>query len=317
MDRNIALDILKISLSIIIVAFHGKFLSDVSPWGYYFTYNGLFRIAVPIFLIINGFFFYQVQTNGNTIFWLKRIFYLYLFWMSFYSYFWIPSGISINEIGRFIYTLIIGYHHLWYISGMIGAAILLIIILKFKTKTLIPAIALTFFSGVIIQYTGNYHIFDSEILDKISNYGSIHRSFLFFSFPFFCIGFSIRKHKIYQSLSFNFVILLILIGTVLLIIESYINYENSSKGEAFDNLLSLIVLCPAIFLLFMKFNVQGNSKKISLYANGIYFIHPLFITLFHTSTKISNTTLTFATILLSFVTSYFFIKINKKLKFIL
>ena len=57
MERNVSLDILKLSMAFMVVAAHARFLSEISPLGEYLTVNGLFRIILPVFLIINGFFF--------------------------------------------------------------------------------------------------------------------------------------------------------------------------------------------------------------------------------------------------------------------
>lgn len=55
--RNGALDVLKIAMAFIVVGMHAGFLTDISPIAAYLTANGLFRIAVPVFLLINGYFF--------------------------------------------------------------------------------------------------------------------------------------------------------------------------------------------------------------------------------------------------------------------
>ena len=59
MARNISLDITKILLACMVVALHVGIFIDLNPVSYQITVNGLFRIAVPIFFIINGFFFIQ------------------------------------------------------------------------------------------------------------------------------------------------------------------------------------------------------------------------------------------------------------------
>lgn len=53
MERNVALDLLKLTMAAMVVGLHAGFLNDFSSLGYYITVNGIFRIAVPVFFVIN------------------------------------------------------------------------------------------------------------------------------------------------------------------------------------------------------------------------------------------------------------------------
>jgi hypothetical protein len=238
--------------------------------------------------------------------------------MLVYSPFWFhPAELSLKEIIKVLAHLIVGYYHLWYIAGMIVAALILVYIRKFNSAALVFIVATSFLTGVIIQYAGNYHVFENASLDKIVNVIFVHRNALFMSFPFFCIGFLIHKHNIHTRISYNTAKILTLVGILLLSGEVYLNYVAPGREGGFDNFLSLILLCPALFILFMHINVVSNTKNIALYASAIYFIHPLFqVTLkdFFTS---NETVFTIVVILLSLIASYFLIIINKRAKFIL
>jgi hypothetical protein len=318
LSRNIAVDILKLVLALMVVGLHSHFLADVSPLSEYLTVNGLFRIAVPMFLLINGFYFYPILSNGKSLVWFKRVFSLYLFWMLFYAYFWfVPSEFSLIEAAKLVAKFIIGYHHLWYISGMLGAAAVLLVFKNRKVRFLYLLISLTFILGVTIQYLGNYHLLDNALLDKMSNYNWVHRNFLLFSFPFFCLGFLINKLEIHKKISAKQIATICLVGFFLLSFESYINYISPSRDGAFDNYSALIILCPSIFLLIMKINIRSQYKELSAYSTGIFFIHPLILTVLLGSTKIGPTGLTVIVIILSALASYILIKINKRLGFIL
>lgn len=301
-----------------VVALHAGFLGDISSLGQYLTVNGIFRIAVPIFLIINGYYFYSVLLANNQANWLKRVLVLYFFWMVFYSYFWltVPGG-AVNEIFKFIKTIIIGYHHLWYISGMIGAAIILITLRRFSSFTLFISIISTFLGGVIVQYMGNYHVLEGSVFDKLFNYNWFHRNMLLFSYPFFCIGYLINKHSLHKFISFKSACILSVLGVIILLGESYINYFQAGRYGGFDNYLSLILVCPFIFILFMKSNISGTNKSIALYSSAVYFIHSAILSILRKYSNFDETYLTILTIPASVLASYFIIKINKKLKFIL
>lgn len=302
-----------------VVGLHAGFLGDISVLGQYLTANGIFRIAVPIFLIINGFYFYPLWSKGNSLYWFKRVLQLYLFWMLFYSYFWFrPSDISFIEFIKIAHELIIGYFHLWYLPAMIGAAALVILLKKLSLKSIITTILIMFVIGVTIQYVGNYHMVDNKIVDKFFNMHWIHRNLLFFAFPFFFIGFLINKFNIQEKISLNQAITLSMIGILLLLNESYFNYINPLRDGGFDNFISLLLVCPAIFLVFMNLDLPGKSKQLSFYATGIYFIHPIFLKIYRRFFDfLGGTALTLIVILSSIIASYFLIKVNNRVKFIL
>lgn len=305
-------------MAFMVVGIHAEFLKDISLAWSYFTAYGVFRIAVPVFLVISGFYFYQTLTDGKTRTWFKKIVLLYFFWMLIYSPFWFhPAELSLKELFKFLAHILVGYYHLWYVAGMIGAALILVCIRKFSSAALVFIVITSFITGVIIQYAGNYHVLENTSLDKIVNVIFVHRNALFMSFPFFCIGFLIHKHNIHTRLPYNTAKMLALAGVLLLSGEVYVNYVAPGREGGFDNFLSLILVCPALFILFMKINVVSNTKNIALYASAIYFIHPLFqITLkdFFTS---NETVFTIVIILLSCVASYFVILVNRKAKFML
>lgn len=318
MKRNIALDILKLILAFMVVGIHTGFLANISVMGQYLTVNGIFRIAVPIFLLISGFYFYPVLNKGNSIYWFKRILYMYLFWMLFYSYFWFrPTDISFIEIARIIYTFIIGYFHLWYLPAILGAAALVILFRKLSLKLMIGIILIAFAGGVAIQYAGNYHIIDNQTIDEFFNKTWIYRNFLFFGFPFFSIGFLINKFSIQERISLKLSVILSIIGFFLLICESYFNYIDPLRDGGFDNLMSLLIVCPAVFLLFMKLDFQGSSKQLSFYSAGVYFIHPIFLSTYKNFPDFHGTLLTFIVFISSIFASYFLIKVNNRVKFVL
>jgi surface polysaccharide O-acyltransferase-like enzyme len=301
-----------------VVVGHIGILNDSALLGHHLTFNGVFRIAVPVFFIINGFYFYTVVSNNRQIMWLKRIMFLYISWMIFYSYFWfsIPE-FSFIGIMKLAIKIIIGYHHLWYISGMIGAALVVIAFRKLSSLLLIISILLTFFCGVLIQYLGNYHVFEGTILDKLFNYTFFHRNFLLLSYPFFCLGYLINKHSLHKSVSFKQAGILSIFGILVLLFESYVNYHIEGRDGGFDNLFSLLIVAPFIFLLFMKSKIIGKSENIALYSSSIYFIHAFIINIFHEHMKFDAIVLAVTVILTSVIASYFIIKLNIKWKFIL
>lgn len=276
MRRNISLDILKLLMAFTIVCIHTNVFECSSPILQYVFENGLFRISVPAFLLVNGFYFYQYDKDGKSYEWFRRVVILYVVWMLIYSpfsFYWPP--LSIRGMVDFLIFVLVGHHHLWYISGMIGGAAIVSVAKRFSWQAFSLLILFMFATGVVLQYAGSYHVFDSKRLDWLLGLHWIHRNFAFLSFPFFGVGYLINRHSIAQRISSLTVGWLAFAGGGLLVVEALLNFVFSSRDAGFDNLASLLIICPAIFLLFEKKTWSGSSKWIALYSTAIYLIHPM------------------------------------------
>lgn len=275
MERNISLDVLKLAMAFMVIGIHTHFSSGISSTLDYLFTNGLFRIAVPIFMIINGFYFHAIlQKNSISIAkYFTRILFLYITWTVFYSYFWFSSLTTSQNLwllGLFK-QIIIGYHHLWYLSGLLGAATALYFLQKRSSIFLLTSSLVCFTIGVIIQYISYYQL----IFEMPLEYWT-YRNFIFLLYPFFCLGYLICKHNYHNKFSFEKIKILLVVGFCGLFLESLFNYMHRlpSSPSGFDNLFALFLLCPAIFIFFVKQQVMGRSREIALYATAIYLIHP-------------------------------------------
>jgi len=309
MARNISIDILKVILAFAIIALHGKLFKDINPELSFFLINGFFRIGVPIFLLITGFYFVQVQ---NFKLWFKRVFYLYLIWMLIYSPFYFASPISLSNITKDFMYFFLGFHHLWYIAGtLLGGGIMWL--MKDKSVKLQVLSSVGFFLlGVTLQYLGNMHFF-SGILDKLLNIYGVHRNFLTASYPFMMFGYLINKYAIVDKIKYPWVLLII--STGLLFLEVYINYSVISKTESLDGMYSLMLVCPLLFICFFNLNVSGKNKNLALLSTGLYLTHP-FIQLSLPSNL--NTLQAYAiTLVICVPLSFLLISLNKKVKYII
>lgn len=305
-------------MAFMVVGLHAGFLSDYSKSGEFLFVNGIFRIAVPIFFIINGYYFYSSLDNNTQVTWLKKIVTLYLVWMAFYAPIWFVIPYSKSEpIANILITSIIGYHHLWYISGLIGAALLLMLLKNINTLTMTALIILTFLIGVIIQYSGNYHVFKDPKIDNVLNTTWVHRNFIFLSFPFFCTGFFIKKYSLHNKIPTKTVTIGVIVGAIFLVTESYVNYYSPLRNGAFDNYFSLFLICPSIFIYFQQNQISGETKNIGLYSSAVYFIHPFSLLLLKKFTQYQGAILTLFGVMTSILISYFIIQLNRKIKFLL
>lgn len=309
--RNVSLDLLKIILAVFVILIHCDFAKDYSDIINFLTVQGVFRISVPVFFIINGYYFKNVIDNKKFKNWIIRISILYFLWMLIYLPLW-----NFNIKSLFI-TIIIGYYHLWYINAMIFCGISLFLIKNLKYKNLLIIALTLFLIGVIIQYLGNYHIFKNIVIDKLTNATVIYRNFIFLGLPFFITGYLIRVNNWEKRMTIKQITLLISLSSVLFLIESYFNYTNTKEGM--DNLFSLILISPLIFIYSINIHIDYNidTKNIALLSTAIYLIHPWVMKICKLYLFKNTLLLAVITILSSFIISIILIKINRKIKFLL
>lgn len=264
--RSLAIDLLKIVLAIFVVGLHLHFLRDSHPTLSYLLVNGLFRLGVPVFLIITGYYFSFVNDFSKLKKWLFRIFILYAIWTVIYIPLWKEGDAASN--------ILFGYHHLWYLNGTLFAGILLFFLRNKSLKLILTLVFLLFFCGYTIQYLGNSHFFEDKT-NIFFNLFPTYRNFLFLCFPFLTIGFMIKKYE--WDVKRNPSLWLVLASASAVVAEAFINIQvlKLSKGESVDFLFTLLMACPVIFIYFKNLKFKTDSKILASISTAIYFIHPL------------------------------------------
>lgn len=302
--RNLSIDVLKIILAFFVVFLHMHLLKDSYPLVNYLSVNGFFRIGVPVFLIITGYYFYYINTKEKLKKWLIRTFLLYIIWTFIYISYWKDDEILL--------TLIFGYHHLWYLIGTFFSGILLFIVRNKSVKTLMILLISLFLIGYVIQILGNMHYFKGE-QDSLLNKYFLYRNFLYVCFPFLTIGFLINKLKLNIS-KFKYSGFLVAFSVVLVILESFLTYKLIGS-ESSDLLLSLLFACPLLFLYCKNINIKTDSKILASFSTAIYLVHPLIMKSIYFIELKSFKTLIFLVVLVSL--SFTLVFVNKKLKYLL
>lgn len=186
-----------------------------------------------------------------------------------------------------------------------------------RTRTGAQLALLCFVLGVMVQYIGNYHLMSSTFADRLFNIGFTHRNFLLLGFPFFYIGFFIRKHQLFAKIPTSTLLIAALIGIVLLLGESWYNLNQPSRTGVFDNYLSLIWVCPALFLLAMRSQRTTTNKHLAHLSTAIYLIHPFCLSVLMKIHHWENTPMAIGCMLLSLAFSYVLIQIYKRVGYIL
>lgn len=313
MDRNLTIDIIKIISAFLVVGLHGFIFADVDDFLCYIFVNGITRIAVPLFLLINGFYFYQITSFEKLKVLLKRVFYLYLIWFILYIYLWYNPNISIGKIAL---SFLVGPWHLWYLIASLYAFIIIWFLKDIKFKIQVVIIIICAVMGIVLQYIYNYYPSLHDLL--LFRIGGIHlfRNSIFFCLPFIYIGFIINKFNMSINQPSSEIILFFIIGFILLLVEASINYH--LINDRFDILLSLYIVCPCIFIFGSSKKIISHNKQLALLSSGVYLTHIAIFSLpirqyFH----LSNTQNVIITFCLSIFVSFFLILVKRKIKYII
>lgn len=252
--RNITLDYYKIALSILVITAH---VGELFGFGFksWLIPNGIARITVPSFFIINGYFFYpKINNKKKTLLYLKHLIIIYITWSTLYlPYYYHEFNAEF---------IVIGYFHLWYVSSLIGGILFMIFLNKIVTNK--KMILLT---GILFFSIGYIH----ESID-IEN-ANLFRAFTL-AFPFVTIGCFIRQYKLEEKFKDSYLILIIAVSLCTLCIESYINHEIPILRNIF---LSTLIFAPAAFIFVLKHSKYRRNNTFLSYIGGmssaIYFVH--------------------------------------------
>jgi surface polysaccharide O-acyltransferase-like enzyme len=312
MNRNAAIDQLKLALTFMVVALHCGMGAEVGLIVEHLLVNGVFRVAVPVFLLINGYYFFGAAERGQGVAWLRRVGALYATWMVIYAYLWLRPIIARDSFESILHELIFGYYHLWYLPGMLFAAALMLLFRSFGSYVLLAIVLVLHTSGVLIQYFGSLGYIGGSGFDLFLASKQAHRNFLLFCFPFFCLGYLLGKYNLSANISSSQVFVAAVLGLGMLIAESTFAYVNSIDPEGFDNYFSLIVVCPAVFLVALKKGAATKERFVSDLASAIYFSHILTMMIIVKLTSMSHTPLAVITILLSVAVGFALIKLNRR-----
>ncbi|MGP3695894.1 acyltransferase family protein [Rhodobacter sp. NSM] len=265
--RNLSLDALKIAMAVMVLGLHAGFLRDVDQVASDFFTNCLFRIAVPTFLVINGYYL-ERQLDRGIGRWAARVALLYVLWMALYAPLWLPGALKVPAFGREV--AFFGYYHLWYLLALLLAGLMVAALRRAGERVLALAGLAAFAVGVGIQYAGNFHLLDGAIDDRLNDVQT-YRNFLFVGFPFLVCGVLIARHE-ERFARFGSWRLLVP-ALALLVAEWAANMIWNPDDTVFEIFVSLAVVCPVLFLTVKRWQLAGTSRDLGQFATALYLIH--------------------------------------------
>ena len=271
MSRNLSLDLLKFVMAFMVVGIHCDLLHEHSRfWSTLFT-SYVFRIAVPIFFMINGYFSVGALSSLKRFSgWFWRVLSLYIVWMAIYFpayYKFLNSPWNTGQL------LFLGHFHLWYLiatalSGLLAYG------LKFLDQRIGWAlIILTYGTGLFLQYAGSYHLFRGSVFDSQIQPFYIYRNVATVGFAFFALGRMVALRNWVETAPKYFEWELFGIGVILMATEYLINTSNHIH-KGFDLLFCLPVLALSVFLIALRSKATIKTTFFHQASAAIYLIHP-------------------------------------------
>lgn len=255
-----------------VAGLHANLLADRFPGMKIIIQDGLFRVAVPTFFIITGFYLErQIARQGAG--WFARILSMWAIWTMVYAGWWF--NFSDGTFLTSVVEVLKGWYHLWYLIGLIvGAGVFLVVraVLPGSAALLVAAVA-AYTVGVALQYAGRLDLIPDGRWALRLDDPKYSRNGLFFGFPFLTVGALIARHR-HRFEAVRGLPFLLVLGAASLIAESALANHFERKGN--DMYPSLLLVCPVLFLLVRKANLPGRSKNIAHTATCIFLLHPLF-----------------------------------------
>lgn len=311
-NENILLDLLKFFACFLIVGSHGLPLFKNEDLNYFYG-QWLFRFCVPVFIISCGYFFSKMD-NVKKKNYIIRLVILYVVSTIIYAPFaFVPYQSKVTSIKH----LILGFHHLWYISGMIGGLLIFYLfnkkITSTKTSSIITLIIIFICFGAF--FDEYYKLIHISQIQNIGLFCYTHfnggRNFLFFVFPLILIGYLINRYQ--DKFKIKPCLILLPISFIVSFIESlmlkkYIGYTVSAD-------ITLVNYIPAILLVILVLKIKVkyvfNTKLLRKIADYIYIIHPIVIYYFTKKKGIYYLKLFAYTFISSFILSCLYLLFKK------
>ncbi len=292
MQRALEIDCLKYVLACMVVGLHCQFLAEVNAGVSYVLVNGVFRIAVPCFFVLSGYFFKPLHYVRT----IKRIAALYGIWMFIYLPFWaFDLPYDMRPAAPLWQDIFYGYYHLWFLVALMLGLSLYHLLQRYCQPLVIPCVVLTGCTGIILQYGHNYGLFKIAI--------PYYCNAVFFAYPFIALGVFIRQYQWHQM---KWTGVIALCTFCLVLAESYINYEMlylQGVRRPFDVLASLYLFCPALCAYVIRVASRSSSGVIGSISLYMYLLHPLVIIGIWQVMTLSVTPLTLLTIIVSTIGS--------------
>lgn len=331
-----SIDIVKFISSFLIVSIHSSPFEDYSATFNYYFENVFARIAVCLFFVITGYYFFKgidfengkikkSKENKQRLFkYVSRILILYVVWSLIYLVWMIPEWYNTGWLSlmAFIdfgisFLLNSGYYHLWFLLGLIYAIPIMYFLLRFiRLKYFVVLSFLIYIFGMLSNTYSFIGLPTNKYIQMLYESVPILNTVIFVVIPLLCISIITQKinlpSRVYGVLSVLFLILYSC--------EAMYLY-GITKGEGSYTYI-IVFTIPAtlfafLFLKSLKCNIN-NGYFLRKTSTLIYCVHPLIINIIHLcfGENTLNSTLEYLIVaILSMLLSALIFCLYKKFKF--
>lgn len=282
--RSRAVDGLKLGLAVMVVGIHANPLAGFGHLANLLSGEGLYRLAVPVFLVFNGWYLEPAIRAGKGWATVRRAAGLYVLWMALYAPLWarLASTFDLWEALRFA---VFGYWHLWYLSGMAMAAAAAVLLAGWSTRRLL-VLALGLASagaGLAWAIAAGWITPGPVFHDPLSPY----RNPLFLCLPYLLFGLLMRREGAADRVPRAAAVAAAGAGIGLLLAES-LTLSCLPVGVSHDALASLMLAAPALALVALQSRSFTRSRALGDHASGMYFVHVAFVALLFRHTDVAR-----------------------------
>lgn len=292
MFKKLNLDSCRLIAAFLIITIHTSIFSSISTEFDFFFTRILSRIAVPLFLMITGYFIVPKALKDRrtlidySIKIAKMYFFAILVYIPLNIYQGSFSSLSFIELLKSIFIDGTVYH-LWYFPALLfGIWLVYFLLKKVNIKIVIFLVLMLFFIGLLGD--SYYQLVESNpflfpIYEFIFSVSSYTRNGLFYVPVFLVLGYVLRSRKI--SLKKSVALGLLIFSFLLLTVEGFVlHYLNFQRHDSM-----YMMLLPVMFYLFYLIKeVKTTSRYKRNIATTIYIFHPWFIIVVRGVAKLLN-----------------------------
>lgn len=268
--------------SVLVVLIHAQFF-------FHDLYVPVYRLAVPLFFMISGFFLIDETGNlkvSNINKAIKKMLKINIITsvvyilFSYFRLFILNENIDFKILypDDFLLKIFLGHPYcgvLWYVTAYIEILLVLKLFHYFHKDNLLYYLIPIF--CIIALLVGKY----SFLIDFESNH-FIHRNFFVMGLPFVLMGMSVKKYNLSKYTSHLTFTLLLLLGL------SYLEYFFLKKFDLYregDLVLTSLFLAPVAFIWFLNCTAISKENILSVigkkYSLNLYLYHPMVISIFY------------------------------------
>lgn len=300
--RSLSVDGLRLCLAVMVVFLHCNPAADLSPMLSYVTGNGLYRVAVPGFFMLSGYFFLPAVQAGRAMGYVRRIGLLYGLWMLLYLPLW-STSLRLEAPIRGLLLLTFGWWHLWYLASLACCALLTVWLRDRPTRQLLGVALVLFAVGVALMYAMLMRWLVPEgVFPGPGNW--LNRNGLFLGLPFFLAGYVVRREGWERRLPAPMLWTAALAGLALLLLEAWAVRSYAPRVLGLDTPLSMGLAAPAVVMLALRGTRPAPGRLIGTVASGTFFLHVALLVPLMKYTSLSRTAIALATLSVTALVSF-------------